>query len=139
MSRAGGFPRSRCWHMEGPHCPLMPGTVPCGVFHVFLCILSSLKAQMFFPQTAPTFPLCICGLGDPEGFPGDGSVQQLWELLWQVQEGHFASLSSFQILSRTRDLFGLSDCVYSPSLSQLPECLYNSKIDYSPAKLLTTL
>lgn len=72
---------------------------------------------MFFPQSVPTCPLCISGQTQR------GLVQQLWDLLWQVQEGHFTSLRSFQILSRTRGLSRLSVSVCSPSLFQLPKCL----------------
>lgn len=144
VSRAGGFARSRCWHWKVP-------AVPCGVAqqgppHLRICCFPW-SLYSFLPEgtdvlspECPSVLPCTVGLGDPEGFPGDGLVQQLWDLLWQVQEGHFASLRSFQILSRTRGLFRLPDSVSSPSvLFQLPKCLYSSKIDFSPAKFLTTL
>lgn len=138
VSRAGGSTRS--WQVPTVpwawHCPLCCGNAEFAVFYS-LCILSPLKAQMFFPQSVPTSPLSIYGLGDQRD-----SLGMVWcsspGTCSQVQEGHFASLRSFQILSRTKGLVRLSACVYPPSQFQLPKCLYNSKIDFSPAKLPTT-
>lgn len=117
------------------HCPLVwhSPTSQTLLFSHGLCILSPLKVQMFFPQSVPTSSLCIYGLADPQGFPGGGLVQHFGIL-------HFASLRSFQILSRIsrfsldfQTVFILPLC-----FNYLSVCIIQRLI-LSPANLPTTL